>query len=158
MELQCQIRCFCCLTRTWYVLLHHWHFQKPMSYSRHWWLLEYDERSTGNLKQGVVHKLRWQFFFFFFDLPLGWHFLWYNHWQKVDFLDHLPKVCTLKNNTNLNPIFCLVKSSKIDFIFSPALHLIIWVLILTKKFEKIAILKIWQMVFFRGVKTYFGVL
>jgi uncharacterized radical SAM superfamily Fe-S cluster-containing enzyme len=52
------------------------------------------------------------------------------------------KVCTLKNNTNLNPIFCFVKSSKIDFIFSPALHLIIWVLILTKKFEKIAILKI----------------
>ena len=27
------------------------------------------------------------------------------------------KVCTLKNNTNLNSIFCLVKSSKIDFIF-----------------------------------------
>ena len=52
------------------------------------------------------------------------------------------KVCTLKNNTNLNPIFCLVKHLKIDFIFSPAIHLIIWVVILTKKFEKNAILKI----------------
>ena len=28
------------------------------------------------------------------------------------------KVCTLKNNTNLNSIFCLIKSSKIDFIFT----------------------------------------
>ena len=31
-------------------------------------------------------------------------------------------------------------------------------LILTKKFKKIVILKILQLIFFRGVKTYFGVL
>ena len=53
-------------------------------------------------------------------------------WTKMDILH--TKVCTLKNNTNLNPIFCLVKSSKNDFIFSSALHLIIWVVISTKKF------------------------
>ena len=70
----------------------------------------------------------------------------------------ISKVCTLKNNTNLNPIFCLLKSSKIDSIFSTAFHLIIWVIASTKNFEKIAILKIWQLDFFRGFKTYFGVL
>ena len=55
--------------------------------------------------------------------------------NAIDFIGKNPslgnaytKVCTLKNNTNLNPIFCLVKSSKNDFIFSSALHLIIWVL------------------------------
>ena len=61
------------------------------------------------------------------------------YWTRSKNFEHIQKViwtkvCTLKNNTNLNPIFCLVKSSKNDFIFSPALHLIIWVLILTKKF------------------------
>ena len=34
---------------------------------------------------GVVHKLRWQDFGFFWPpTPLGWHFLWYERWQKVD--------------------------------------------------------------------------
>ena len=81
-----------------------------------------------------------------YDISQG-KFMYYN------LLCILAKVCTLKNNTNLKTIFCLVKSSKNDFIFSPALHLIIWVLILTKKFQKIAILKILQLIFFRGVKT-----
>jgi len=34
------------------------------------------------------------------------------------------KVCPIENNTNLNSIFCLIKSSKIDFIFLPAFYLI----------------------------------
>jgi hypothetical protein len=51
------------------------------------------------------------------------------------------KVCTIKNNTNLNLIFCLIKCSKIDFIFLPAFYLIMWLMTSSKNFEKIAILK-----------------
>ena len=50
----------------------------------------------------------------------------------------------------------LMKSSKIVFIFLPAFYLIIWLMISLKNFGKISILKIWQLVFFWGVKTYFG--
>ena len=38
------------------------------------------------------------------------------------------KVCLIENNTNLNSIFCLIKSSKIDFIFLPAFYLIMWLM------------------------------
>ena len=37
------------------------------------------------LSQGVVHKLRWQDFDFFWPPKLlRWHFIWYERWQKVD--------------------------------------------------------------------------
>ena len=45
--------------------------------------------------------------------------------NAIDFVGKNPslgnaytKVCTLKNNTNLNPIFCLVKSSKLILFFT----------------------------------------
>ena len=66
------------------------------------------------------------------------------------------KVWTIKNNTNLNSIFCLIKSSKIDFIFLPAFYLIMSIMASQKNFEKIAILKIWELFSFWGVKTHFG--
>ena len=49
-----------------------------------------------------------------------------------------------------------MKSSEIVLIFLPALYLIIWLIKFPKNFEKIPILKIWQLVFFWGVKTYWG--
>ena len=52
------------------------------------------------------------------------------------------KVCTLKNNTDLNSSFCLIKSSKIVLIFLPAFYLSMWLMTSKKNFEKIAILKI----------------
>ena len=70
--------------------------------------------------------------------------------------EFISKVWKLKNGTNLNSIFCLIKSSEIVFIFLPAFYLIIWLMASPKNFEKIAILKIWQLVFFWGVKIYFG--
>ena len=48
------------------------------------------------------------------------------------------------------------KNSKIDFIFLPAFYLIMWLMAPTNSFEKIAILKKWQLVFYWGVKNYFG--
>ena len=68
---------------------------------------------------------------------------WYKDWE-------------LENNTNLNSIFCFIKSSEIVFIFLPVFYLIIWLIASPKNFEKIAILKIWQLVFFWGVKIYLG--
>ena len=68
----------------------------------------------------------------------------------------LDKVCPIENNTNLNSIFCLIKSSKIGFIFSPAFYLIIWLMESPNNLEKISILKKWQLFFYWGVKTYFG--
>ena len=38
------------------------------------------------------------------------------------------KVCPIENNTNLKSNFCLMKSSKIDFIFLSAFYLIIWLM------------------------------
>ena len=55
------------------------------------------------------------------------------------------KVCPIENNTNLNSNFCLIKSSKIDFIFLPAFYLIMWLMVSPKNFEKMAILKIWRL-------------
>ena len=42
----------------------------------------------------------------------------------------------------------LMKSSDLVFILLPAFYLIIWLMISPKNFEKISILKIWQLVFF----------
>ena len=50
----------------------------------------------------------------------------------------------------------LMKSSEIVFIFLPAFYLIIWLITSPKNSEKISILKIWQLVFFRVVKLCFG--
>ena len=68
------------------------------------------------------------------------------------------KLWSVKKDTNLNQFFLLIKSSKIIFIFSPAFYLIKWLMASPKNFEKIPILKTWQMVFFWGIKTYFGIL
>ena len=50
----------------------------------------------------------------------------------------------------------LVKSSDNNFVFLPAFYLIIWVMTSLKVFLKTTILKIWQLVFFWGIKTHFG--
>ena len=42
------------------------------------------------------------------------------------------------------------------FIFLPAFYLIIWLMKPPKNFEKISILKIWQLFSFWGIKTHFG--
>ena len=54
----------------------------------------------------------------------------------------------LKKYTKWDSI-CLIKSSEIVFIFIPAFYLIIWLMTSPKNFEKIAILKIWQLFFFK---------
>ena len=45
------------------------------------------------------------------------------------------KVCPIENNTNLNSIFCSIKSSKIDLVFEPAFHMIMWLITSPKNFE-----------------------
>ena len=77
-------------------------------------------------------------------------------WNRSIFPKYAFKVWTIENNTDLNSIFCLIKNSKIDFIYLPAFYLIMWLMTSSKNFEKIIILKKWQLVFFWGVKTYFG--
>ena len=51
-----------------------------------------------------------------------------------------------------------MKSSEIVFIFLPAFYLIIWLMTSSNNFEKISILKIRQLVLFRGIKIYFCIL
>jgi hypothetical protein len=63
-------------------------------------------------------------------LPLA-NKIGYNH-----FWIGLIKVWTIENNTNLNSIFCVIKSSKIDFISLPAFYLIMWLMTSSKNFEK----------------------
>ena len=59
--------------------------------------------------------------------------------SAFDFLYSLNYV-QLKNNANLNSIFCLIQT--IDFIFLPAYSLIMWFMRSPKNFVKIPILKI----------------
>ena len=74
------------------------------------------------------------------------------------------KICPIIIIYSLNTYKChksnikilLMKSSEIVFIFLPAFYLIIWLMTSPKNFEKIFILKICQLVFFWGVKIYFG--
>ena len=49
-----------------------------------------------------------------------------------------------------------MRSSEIVFIFLSVFYLTIWLMTSPKNFEKISILKIWRLVFFWGVKIYFG--
>ena len=63
-------------------------------------------------------------------------------WTKID----THKDWGLENNTNLNSIFCVMKSSAIIFIFLPAFYLIMWVS-LPKDFEKILIFEYMTAVF-----------
>ena len=51
-------------------------------------------------------------------------------------------VISTKIDTKVNSKFLLVKSSKIFFVFLPALSLIIWSMKAPKNFEKIVVLKI----------------
>ena len=54
------------------------------------------------------------------------------------------------------PIFYLVKSSEKYFVLLPAYYLIMRLMKLQKNFEKIAILKIGELVSFLGLKIQFG--
>ena len=49
-----------------------------------------------------------------------------------------------------------MKRSENNFIFLPAFYLIMCLMKAQKNFEKIAILKIWELVSFWGVKIHFG--
>ena len=66
------------------------------------------------------------------------------------------KVCSVKKDTKLNQVFCIIKSWEIISISLPEFYLIIWLMRSPKNFEKIPILKTWQVDFFWGIKTYFG--
>ena len=94
----------------------------------------------------------------FFDTGTSLRFFRFSWLVKILNEESLSKVWTIKNNTNLNSIFCLIKSSKLGFIFLPAFYLFMWLMKSSNSFEKIAIQEIWQLVFFWVIKTYFGIL
>ena len=60
------------------------------------------------------------------------------------------------NATKAIPKKLLVKSSENGFILVPAFYLIMCLMKAPKNFEKIAILKIWELVSLGGGKTHFG--
>ena len=60
------------------------------------------------------------------------------------------------NATKVIPKKLLVKSSENGFILVPAFYLIMCLMKAPKNFEKIAILKIWELVSLGGGKTHFG--
>jgi hypothetical protein len=60
------------------------------------------------------------------------------------------------NQTKVFSKIVLVKSSKNNFIFLPVYYLIMCLMKDPKNFEKIAILKLWELVSLGGAKTHFG--
>ena len=58
--------------------------------------------------------------------------------------------------TKLYQRMSLVKGSKNNFIFLPVFYLIMCLMKASKNFGKIAILKIWELIFLGDVKTHFG--
>ena len=125
---------------------------------------------TRNLQQWAVLDFIVSFlirFFYFHWLPLPptklelsiWDAL---HWSQkfmmlnlVFFTANTPKDWGLETNTNLNSIFCLVKSSYIILIFLPAFYLIMCLMTHQRILKKNSFLKIWQMIFLWGVITCF---
>ena len=87
---------------------------------------------------------------------MGLNFFWLVPSERGLYYALHTNVWPIENNKNLNSIFCLIKSSKTDFIFLPAFDLIMWLMTSSKNFEKISILKIWEAFFFWGGKTHFG--
>ena len=71
---------------------------------------------------------------------------------------HLHKLCLVKKDTKLNQVYFLIKSSEIILIFLPRFYLIISLMTSPKNFVKLPILKTWNLVFFGGIKTYFGII
>ena len=70
---------------------------------------------------------------------------------------HLRRLLFEMNQTKvLCILFFINEKFKKYFIFLPAFYLIMCLMKSPKNFEKIAILKIWQLVSFWGVKTHFG--
>ena len=74
-----------------------------------------------------------------------------NNWKLLTLL----RVIYIKGH-NLLSYFLFGKKFHKCFILLPAFYLNIWLMKSPKSSEKIAILKIWQLVFFWGVKTHFG--
>ena len=66
------------------------------------------------------------------------------------------KLWSEMNQTKVFSKIILVKSSRSNFIFLPVFYLIMCLMKDPNFFEKIAILKIWELVSFWGVKTHFG--
>ena len=62
-----------------------------------------------------------------------------------------------KNDKSISTIFNW-KQIRTNFTFLSAFSMIIWAMAATNSFEIIPILKTWQLVFFWGYKTYFGIL
>ena len=93
-----------------------------------------------------------------FESPWVWCYLpgrEVNHWFVLIFytgFSNYYKDWGPKKVTIYFPIFYLVKSSKSNLFF----YLILWLMKLLKDFEKIAILKIGELVSFLGVKIQFG--
>ena len=72
-------------------------------------------------------------------------------------IDHY-KDWILKKQTKVYSRSLIENISEFSFILSSAFTLFIRIMISPKNFGKIAILKIWSLVFFWGVKNYFGIL
>ena len=68
------------------------------------------------------------------------------------------KLCSVKKDTKLNQVSCLIKSSETMFIFYLNFIWYYGSWHHQRILKKIPILKTWQMVFFWGIKTYFGIL
>ena len=79
------------------------------------------------------------------------YLLWRNHY-KISI-----SVISIKGH-NLLSYFLFSKKFRKCYVLLPAFYLIIWLMKLQKKFEKIAILKIGELVSFWAVKPYFGIL
>ena len=93
-----------------------------------------------------------------------WSMYLWNHLEKYMYcatkiaVQTVHKLRSVKKETKLNQGFCLIKSSEIIFIFLTEFYLILWLMTSLKNFEKILILKTWQLFFFWGIKTCFGIL
>ena len=57
---------------------------------------------------------------------------------------------------NIFHYFLFMKSSENKFFSLPVFYLIMWLMKASKNFEKIFILKAWELISFEGVKTHFG--
>ena len=123
--------------------------------------LRYEEYLYHEKRQQHDHAHKWlqsqslvTIFYLFFAIILGWFIVWQQNHKKVRIY---VKSGNLKE-TKVNSEVLLIKHSGIILILLTAFYLIMWPMTHQRNSWKISILKIWQLVFFWGVKTYFGIL
>ena len=133
-------------------------FRKPFNFLPVFYLITWVMKASNFFGKIAILKI-WELIFLgdvkthFGKLALKWCI--FRHEKKI-LLQEVHIVLSAKKVTRLYSKILLEKSSGNNFIFLPVFYLTICLMKTSKYFEKMVILKIWELVSLGGAKTHFG--